>query len=698
MFDLFKRRRLLAGLLGLVLVSQAPMALAQDNEENAASDGSGEIQVATIMVTATRVLADLFELPMTVNVITAEDIKRNPVTNITDILDTIPGVDMYDAGLAGAKRVSIRGEDYSRTLILINGVKTVDKRNAQSAIMIDASQIERIEVIKGPASVLYGPEAIGGVVNIITKKGGEKPVSFSQNFVLDSSTNSVDIQSAVFGKINGFNYRVTGSGTNVHERKIPGGDDGTADRSSYKNRYYSAQLGYDWEKASFNLRADHYESNINYALGTGSSDSGVYMAMPENDREAVIGTLELRDLASFLPKLTLTGSYQNSKRNMLTDWSEQTMSPMLTNLIGQIKSDQDQYGFSGVSEWTFGNHYVTAGWDYEFDDVRVANITDFFDNKGKPRNHSKAHVEQDTLGLFVQDEWSFVEDWKLTVGARQTWIESKFIDKEGTGYAVPSKKKRDHTSLVGNAGLVWTGIDDWALRVQWSQGNRYPTISQLFTGSAGHGGGVVTSIPNPDLDPERSNSYEIGARYRGGGWDVDGAVFYSKAKDFISSYTKSGLTYYYNAAKAETIGAELSLGYTFEDIGLTPYGDITWLRRETTNAAGWETTKNRVPDFAGRIGLKWQADVNEHQRVFTDLYLNWANEAESQTSATGAVTTYPAWQTLNLTLGIEGGEDHKYNASLALRNIGNQNYVTSRGSNNLPEPGFHVVLGVGFEY
>ena len=694
------KRRVLSGLFLTALLFPSCPVFADDEDEDLGKSKSSaeEVQTPTIMVTASRVVADLFELPMTVNVITAEDLKRNPVINITDALETVPGMTLVDPGLAGAKRVSIRGEDVGRTLILINGVKTVDKRNAQSGILIDASQIERIEIIKGPASVLYGPEAIGGVINIITKKGGEKPLSFSQDFILDSSTSSVDIQSAVFGNVNGFNYRFSGSGTNVGERKVPGDDGGgSADKSNYKNRYYSGQLGYDWDKGSFSIRADQYKSVVQYALGENSSNAGLFMRMPENDRQALVGTLELRDLNRYLPKLTLTGSYQNTKRNMLSDFRGMAMPTM--QFIGQVKSDQDQYGFSGVSEWSFGKHYVTAGWDYEFDDVEVENNTDWVTGR---MSYSKAHVEQDMIGVFVQDEWSFVDDFKLTLGARQTWVESKFIDKEGPSYAIPSNNKRKHDSLVGSAGLVYTGIDDLALRFQWSQGNRYPTVQQLFTGQAGHGGGSVTSIPNPDLKPERSNSFEVGARYQGGGWNIDGAVFYTDAKDYIANFTDNGVSSFYNAAKAETLGAELIMGYTFESTGLNPYTSVTWLRRTFTHYNGLETRKTGTPPWEGRVGLKWETDVNPTQRVFTDLYCNWAVETDNlslgSAMSSGTVTTTPAWQTLNLTLGVEGGEDHKYNASLSLKNIGNQNYVTSRGSSNLPEPGFHIVLGVGFEY
>jgi hemoglobin/transferrin/lactoferrin receptor protein len=150
-----------------------------------AQDSDATIRVHSIMVTVNRVLQDLMDVPETVNVITADEIERSPYSTITELLAQVPGVstDNSSAAIAGAERISIRGETSGRTLILIDGIKAVDKDYDDNSVLIDLSQVERIEIIKGPASVLYGSSGIGGVINIITKKGGDKPIGFSQNFI-----------------------------------------------------------------------------------------------------------------------------------------------------------------------------------------------------------------------------------------------------------------------------------------------------------------------------------------------------------------------------------------------------------------------------------------------------------------------------------------------------------------------------------
>ncbi|MEF2788616.1 MAG: TonB-dependent receptor plug domain-containing protein, partial [Parasutterella excrementihominis] len=113
----------------------------------------------------------LLEVPMAVTVVTNQEIQESAARNVGELLEDIPGVMVNNAGSQGLKRVSIRGEDTFRTLTLIDGQKISEQKSMSGAsILIDPNSIERIEVIKGPASVLYGSDALGGVVNIITKK------------------------------------------------------------------------------------------------------------------------------------------------------------------------------------------------------------------------------------------------------------------------------------------------------------------------------------------------------------------------------------------------------------------------------------------------------------------------------------------------------------------------------------------------
>ncbi|MEE2364748.1 TonB-dependent receptor [Klebsiella pneumoniae] len=151
--------------LSASVVSLAFPALADVNEE-------------TLVVTASATEQNVKDAPASISVITQQDLQRKPVQNLKDVLRDVPGVQLTNEG-DNRKGVSIRGLSSSYTLILVDG-KRVNSRNAVfrhndfdlNWIPVDA--IERIEVVRGPMSSLYGSDALGGVVNIITKKIGQK--------------------------------------------------------------------------------------------------------------------------------------------------------------------------------------------------------------------------------------------------------------------------------------------------------------------------------------------------------------------------------------------------------------------------------------------------------------------------------------------------------------------------------------------
>lgn len=133
----------------------------------------------TLVVTTNRSASNLWESPATIQVIDQQTLQNSTNASIADNLQDIPGVEITDNSLAGRKQIRIRGEASSRVLILIDGQEVTYQRagdNYGVGLLIDESALERVEVVKGPYSVLYGSQAIGGIVNFITKKG-ESPDS-----------------------------------------------------------------------------------------------------------------------------------------------------------------------------------------------------------------------------------------------------------------------------------------------------------------------------------------------------------------------------------------------------------------------------------------------------------------------------------------------------------------------------------------
>ena len=679
-----RKALILPFILAALLIFPLPVLADDDDEQakkrakrSAASSQASEKQAAeltapVVMVTASRVLTDVFELPMTVNVLTEEDLRHNPKMDLGEILNDIPGVSVEPSGGPGTGRISIRGEHAGRTLLLIDGVRMTNQ--AQSAtvtsfVMADPSNIERIEVIKGPASVLYGSEAIGGVVNIITKKGGTgKPIGFRTSVKVDTSNLSVNPTASVFGDYNGINYRFSTSTTTSGNIKKADGTR-TSD-TEFNMRQYTGQLGYKWDSGNFSIQANRYQSDLKAVM-----DNADRFMWPINDRDTLAGTLVFDDVSEYLTKLTFTATAQNAER-------------MWFSPGGDVYSDQDLYELSVQSDWKLGNHNIIAGLEYSFDDVtssnrRIIGLSPIRTVEG----------EQTKFSAFVQDEWKFHEDWIATMGLRSTFLEAK--RKKGSLFTPAQdpanvKDKRSN-GTVGSLGLTYTGFDDWALRAAWNQGRRDPSLSHLMIGSAGMG--LQVYLPNPDLEPETSNNFEVGARYRDGGWDIDMAVYYNQAKNFFDTKDfGGGVQMFVNADKAKTFGSELSVAYTFDGWNLTPYSNFTWMHRKTTeDGITISGSSYGTPRFRGKTGLKWHSDPSRSWTFFADGYVDWASKGYKLSGS-----PRPAWQDASLNFGFEGGESIKYNVTFGVRNMFNQDFANSKGGSS--PVGRHYVVGVGFEY
>ena len=184
--------------------------------------------------TASRVEQELMDVNMSVSVITQEEIRRSSARNVGELLEDIPGVRINNDGGQGMKRIKIRGEDAFRTLVMIDGQKVSEHKSMSgSPMLIDPSMIERIEVIKGPASVLYGSDAIGGAINIITKKGGTKPIEGEVSAGMNTSASGKNASGAIYGGIDGWKYRLSASIEDNDNLKTPKGE--------MENTYFTAR-------------------------------------------------------------------------------------------------------------------------------------------------------------------------------------------------------------------------------------------------------------------------------------------------------------------------------------------------------------------------------------------------------------------------------------------------------------------------
>ena len=663
---------------------------------------------------------------MSVSVMTSEDIKRSPARTIGELLQDIPGVEINNSGGQGFKRISIRGESPNRVLILIDGQKLVENKSMDGTpLLIDPSNVERVEVIKGPASVLYGSEAIGGVVNIITKKGGDKPIQGEASVAYNGASNGFAESLSAFGGMNGFKYRVSGSYSDQGNLRTP---DGEAPNTSFRQKEGSAFLSYDFsDKFTVGGGLDSFKGSIHAgSMEPGYEDFAVNV--PKWQRDKVYAFAEAKNVTPWLSRVRFDAFWQENEKEMT---NEVNTDPVITQMPLVVTNNADnrnkQLGSSLQMDWAIGdNHYLITGYDISYDtlkaDTRAAASTSverilatgILDGappfaqqiaaasmaKSIPYT-STAYHEGDMLtnALYAQMESVLPADFTLSYGVRYTWVQSEMkhaegskTNSEGTNpYDVGTESSSNNSRPVFNVGLTWSGIPDLTLRATFAQGFRVPSLQEKYVMSA-MGGGTI--LPNPGLKPETSNSYEIGARYVHDGLSVDVAAFYSDADDYIYNPTidpDTDTSRYINISSAKTHGVELAASYDFEN-GLTPYVSATWMRRKFDYGT-LSTWKTGVPEWSGRAGVRFKHALSENVDFNADVYGRFSSNSVEKTES--ETLHYNNWQTANVAFGFDFGDEKQYSVTAEVLNLFDKRY---RQDDSILEPGLHANIKVGMKF
>lgn len=675
----------------------------------------------TLVVTANRSESSLWESPATIQVIDHQTLQNSTSTSIADDLQDIPGVEITDNALAGRKQIRIRGEASSRVLILIDGQEVTYQRAGQNyggGLLIDESSLERIEVVKGPYSVLYGSQAIGGVVNFITKKGGDKPLAGTVKAVYNSATAGWEESAAAWGSIGQFDYRINGSYSDQGDRDTP---DGRLPNTNFRNNSQGIWLGYNLDNQHFGLSLDRYKlATQTYFEDPYGEYDAFSVKIPKLEREKIGLFYDIDVNGDYLKKIHLDAYEQTIDRKFENEVATTQAIPFPIQSLSvrnQTNTNDKQYtqGITLQSNFSLpANNSLVVGTQYKRD--RVSQTSNGFTSQksltgivnSETQTYSYNESEQSTTSLFAQNDWRFADNWTWTLGARQYWLSSKLT--RGDGYSVTkgvttdtslAEQSAHDNELVTATSLRYSGFDNIELRAAFAQGYVFPTLTQLFMQTAAGGG---TTYGNPDLKAEHSNNYELGARYNGNLWMVDGAVYYSEAKDYIASIacsgqalcngnttsSRGGYYYYDNIDRAKTWGMELSAEYNGWVV--SPYVSGNLIRRQYEGQT-LKTTNTGEPTINGRVGLKHTLMLNA-ANVTSDIYIRAASSAKDDTGDKEVRT--PGWATLNLAVNTEFGANDQYQVNVALNNLTDKRYRTAHES--IPAAGLNAAVGFAWKF
>jgi hemoglobin/transferrin/lactoferrin receptor protein len=660
---------------------------------------SGDSLLEEIVVTARRAPQPVLDSSASLTVLDAAQLARSTAHALADVVRDVPGVQVSDAGQPGLKRIRIRGEESRRTAILVDGREITDHWEVGTPLSLHPAMVERVEVVRGSGSVLYGPRALSGVVNFLTRKGGSAPLQLEVSTATDSPTRGTDRFVSAYGEVGGTGYRLALAAGDHGDRDTP---QGKTPHTGFENDGAYAWLGRSFGEHHVELSWEDYASStevfVEDAVRTLFPLVDFAIDVPQRDREMLAGAWRWDDPVDGLEELELDLSHQDNARRFDTYSETFLPSPAPLSTARWIYSDAALSVDDAVlqADWApAAAHFLVSGVQLTREAVNQERHVDSVVNgvAGRPEDlHDEAAIE--TLALFAQDDWDLGERTRLTLGARHYAVDGELEETNRPGLS-PEHNADTHT--IASLGLTQQLADEVVLRASAAQGYVYPSLLQFATGA--YAGSRFVN-PNADLEPETSWSVETGLRARIGGWVLDTGIFHSNSEDYIDHVLCTAADaclsirdkVYVNIGESEASGLE---AYLARESGTwRPYLNLTWMKRSNTYE-GFRTEDSGTPALAGTLGLQWQGLVADGLEAWADLALRGESDSTREEPASSGVATLTeddAWLTVNLAAGTRFGTARRLSVVLELENLTDETYSTS--AENLYAPGRSVAARV----
>ena len=655
----------------------APLCAFAQETPAGGTEGKTVPRMEEMVVTATGVNEPQRDVPQSVQVITQEDIRNSPAIDAGDLIieAALGHVQKYNGMLTSM--VEVRGlqtDMYSplssRVLVLVNG----SNAGTVNLAKIPRDDIERIEIVKGPASVLYGSAAMGGVINIITKEG-KGPFQGSV-YGEGGSWNYWKTGADVSGKTGRFDYYVTASGSGQGNYDVPAL--GKYNNTQYGAETASGRFGYTlFNDSHVSAGFQHFEG---WNVG---SPGGIYPGAPYTltpDAYADKG----RDAFDVNYKTqTFEAKYYYVKDVDLTHSSPNMLGgPGNGSIYNTYIATQ---GARLQKDFVIGDQRVIVGgqWDRMGIDNR--------NNLGSPYN---PNARYDNYGVFSEGRLSLLQN-KLLVsgGLRYDYFDNEMLSTYGLNNASNSKTL-DH--LTARGGVVYKLTD--ALSLKGTAGTAFRAPAPLeFAGDYVLFG--VHNVGNPSVKPEQSTGYDAGIVYAKGPFKGDLTFFETDFKDKITPYfdlTRDVETYE-NVGSATIRGIEFNSSYDIgaaRDLGFTiePFTNITYKTTYTqTNQNQPDSTLTYTPKWTGAFGVrvgqeKWDG------RIIAN-YQGWQKVTDYNPSSPtyGQLIHYPGFPVVGMRFHYRPAKKIELMASI--ENLLDRRYAYVQG---YPMPGTTFMVGVRY--
>ncbi|NOG99549.1 MAG: TonB-dependent receptor [Ignavibacteriae bacterium] len=579
----------------------------EGDESEDRPDSSIQYLLKQISVTATRGEKSVLSSPNEINIINAGEIESKNIPSTPDAFNSISSVYLQRTNLGGGSPI-LRGFIGNRVLILIDGVRlnnsTFRFGPNQYLNTINSTALNKIEVVYGPTSVLYGSDALGGVISLLTDMGGNSANLFGGLSRYSSAENSYMQSISLSKTLSSVDFYLNAAYKNIGD--IKAGNGVVQKPSGYSEKNIDAKLNYSFGK--INLKAAYQfvqQNDVPRTDRIAAGNSLKYIFDPQ-DRQLGYLKFSLEKNIGFINSLDIITSFQRQKEGR---------SIISANSPDVERNDFDIVSTLGVSVNTntliSENNLLAFGFEYYVDDISSERsetiISSGIFNNVKPQfaDGSKYH----SLGFYVFDQMN-LNRASITGGLR--YSQFNFNGDLGEPFNTIQYSENDITfSFSFLYKLIPQKVNAY---INYSQAFRAPGIDDLTAfGKAGSGDAARYDTPNPNLIPEKSNNFEFGLKAIHNNLETTFNIYYSKIYDLIepgaSAFNGLDSLYGYpvykrlNKGKSEIYGWNLSLSYIFINPSVRLWGNIS---QTIGNNISDSEPLSRIPPFNGAIGIRWK--------------------------------------------------------------------------------------------
>ena len=562
-----------------------------------------------VVVTGSFVEKPLKDVAVLTRVVSQKDIQAlNPMTVETLLQYELPGLQIGYNSMSQLPEITYQGMEGEYILFLIDGER-VSGEGADHNVdftRFNVDDIERIEIIKGAQSTIYGSNALGGVINIITKSA-TRPFSGSINARYGKTTGQKYTGSVGF-KRNRFNSYTSWTHRRRNTYSVADtetDEDGTETTSSnttvwgYKVYDFSQKFGYTFnEKLSADVKGSYYWNQL--AIRNNRLYQEYYVDYTFSAK--------LKYLIDDHQQLTAGYIYDNYKK----DHHYFRLDSTYTNYRNVKQTPRLDY------TGTFGRHTISAGFEGELEYLKHYMLADSSD------------VSNQAYAIYLQEDWKVTDDIDIIAGLRADYHE------------------KYHLHVSPKISVMYHPISDITIRLGYARGFRSPSLKELYEEYDMGGMGYFMIYGNENLKPETSNQYSASAEYNKGGFNASVSFSHNRFSNKIAygymdtGVNESGYTdmQYYNSDNAKTTSVEAIVRYRF-DWGLTLTGSYVYTDDyEAADGVDYNT---------GTSGSFNTSDVRPHMATFNANYSHKFGKVGANVSLVGQWAGAFSYYTANTT-------------------------------------------------